>query len=136
MSEGNKILFDGGIKSQPIDAVKSMIEYFDGEPCSKLPAVVKLANGWQLTKSGKGDCYYVTSPRECSCPGFHYRRTCRHVESLASQKESQGVLLIDACAFNTTEGEVEYWQQKEQQQIEKLSPTQVFARDIVEAMES
>jgi hypothetical protein len=100
-----------------------------------LPAKVQLANGWQLTKSSKGDCYYVTSARECSCPGFHYRRTCRHVASLASQKESQGVLLIDPCAFNTTEGEVEYWREKEQQQTEKLSPGQQLARNI-QAMEA
>jgi hypothetical protein len=116
-----------------------MIEFFDGEPCSKLPAVVKLANGWQLTKSSKRDCYYVTSARECSCPGFHYRRTCRHVESLAGQKESRSKLLLDAYAWQTTEGEIEYWQKKEQQEQqppEQLSPTQIFARDIVAAMES
>lgn len=61
MSEG-KVIFDGGIKSQSIEAVKGMIEFFDGEPCLKLPAIVQLADRWQLTKSSKGDEYYLTSP--------------------------------------------------------------------------
>jgi hypothetical protein len=165
MSE--RILYDGGIKSQPIDAVKTMIEFFDGEPCEKKPRIVILANGWQLTKSSKGDCYYVTSARECSCPGFFYRQSCKHVKALLKESEDVGcqqlpqgtpedvvehtekapkpwapshqksekilpALLVDAFAFNTTEGEVDYWQKKEQE----LSPTQIFARDIVAAMEA
>lgn len=148
-----RTVFDGGVKTQSCEAVKSMIEYFDGSPCERMPAKVLLANGWQLTKSSKGDCYYVTSAKECSCPGFHYRRTCRHVASLAGQKENVlptlapagvRVPLVDLYAFDTTEGEIEYWQQKEaklqqqpeEQKEEKLTPTQVFARDIVEAMEA
>ena len=88
MAEG-KILFDGGIKTQTIEAVKGMIEYLTGEQVRELPAVVRLANGWQLTRSSKGDCYYMTSPQECSCPGFCYRRTCRHVKSLRDAGEQQ-----------------------------------------------
>jgi hypothetical protein len=169
-----RIVFDGGVKSQPIDAVKSMIEFFDGEPCQKLPAKVQLANGWQLTKSSKGDCYYVTSAKECSCPGFFYRQSCTHVKALLKESEDVGcqqlprgtpedvaehtekapkpwapshqksekilpVLLVDAYAFDVKPGEVEYWQKKEQKPLavkteQELSPTQVFARDIVVAM--
>ena len=105
-----KVLFDGGIKSQPVDAVKSMIEFFDGEPCARLPAKVQLAGGWMLVLSSKKDQYYLSSKSECSCPGFYYRRTCRHVAAL---RDAEG--------------------QKEEQE---LSPTQIFARDIVAAMES
>jgi hypothetical protein len=135
MSEG-KVIFDGGIKTQSVEAVKGLIEYLTGAKCQKLPAVVRLANGRQLTRSGKGDAYYVTSPRECSCPGFFYRRSCRHVKALRDQGEPKGVLLLDAYAFDVKPGEIEYWQKKEQQQAETLSPTQIFARDIVAAMES
>jgi len=104
-----RIIFDGiGPRSQPIDAVKSMIEFFDGEPCQKLPAKVRLANGWQLTRSSQGDCYYTTSREACSCLGFYYKRTCRHVKALACQMEKE----------------------------QDLSPTQIFARDIVASMES
>jgi len=170
MSEG-KIIFDGGVKTQSCEAVKAMIEFFDGSPCERMPAKVQLVNGWQLTKSSKGDCYYVTSPRECSCPGFFYRQSCKHAKALLKESEDVGcqqllrgmpedvaehtekapnswapshqksekilpALLVDAYAFNTLPGEVEYWQKKEQQQTEKLSPSQVFARDIVAAMEA
>jgi len=83
-----KVLFDGvGPKTQAIDAVKGMIEYLTGEQVRELPGVVRLANGWQLTKSSKGDCYYMTSPQECSCPGFCFQRACRHVKSLRGAEE-------------------------------------------------
>lgn len=86
MSEG-KVIFDGGIKSQSIEAVKGMIEFFDGEPCLKLPAIVQLADRWQLTKSSKGDEYYLTSPLVCSCPGFFHHRNCKHVKALVGQEK-------------------------------------------------
>ena len=97
-------------KTQSIEAVKSLIEYFDGSPCARLPAKVQLSGGWILVLSSKKDQYYVTSRDACSCPSFVYRRRCRHVQALRDQ-----------------EG------QKEEQE---LSPTQIFARDIVVAMES
>jgi hypothetical protein len=135
-----KVLFDGGIKSQPIDAVKAMIEFFDGEPCHKLPAKVQLSGGWMLVLSSKKNEYHVCSKTACSCPGFTYRRRCKHVQALAGQKEKVlPVLLADVYAFNTTEGEHRYWKEKEaklQEQREKLSPSQELARNIVEAMES
>jgi hypothetical protein len=134
MPEG-KIIFDGGVKTQSCDAVKAMIEFFDGEPCQKLPAKVQLANGWQLTKSSKGDCYYVNSARECSCPGFHYHRTCKHVKAFREAVVKEHVIDL----HDTKPGEVEYWQQKEPQQQKKeeqLSPGQQLARNIVEAQEA
>jgi len=113
MSEG-KVLFDGvGPKTQSVESVKVMLEYLKGEQLRELPAVVRLANGWQLTRSSKGDAYYMTSPRECSCPGFCYRRTCQHVKSLRGAGEQQP-----------------------QKKDEQLSESQIFARNIVAAMES
>jgi hypothetical protein len=144
MSEG-RIIFDGGIKTQSIDAVKGMIEFLTGEQVRELPAVVRLANGWHLTRSSKGDAYYMTSPRECSCPGYYYRRTCQHVKSLLDAEEAKGVLLLDAHAWEPTSGEIENQEMKalkkaqEQQQPhkeEQLSESQAFARRIVEAMEA
>jgi len=111
MSEG-KVLFDGvGPKTQSVESVKVMLEYLKGEQLRELPSVVRLANGWQLTRSSKGDCYYMTSPKECSCPGFCYRRACRHVEALRDEEQKQP-------------------------KAEHLSESQIFARRIVEAMES
>jgi len=141
MSEG-KIIFDGiGPRSQPVDAVKSMIEFFDGKACERLPKVVMLANNTRLTRSGKGDCYYVSSKNECSCPGFHYHRSCKHIKALgfldmSSNPVREAVVKEHVIDLHDTKpGEVEYWQKKEQQQTEKLSPGQQLARNI-QAMES
>jgi hypothetical protein len=137
MSEG-KVLFDGGIKSQPVDAVKGMIEFLTGEQLRELPAVVRLANGWQLTRSSKGDAYYMTSPKECSCPGFYYRHSCRHVKALREAVVKERIIDL----HDTMPGEVRYWEEKERKKEqqpkpeEQLSPTQIFARNIVAAMES
>lgn len=108
-----RVLFDGvGPKSQPIDAVKAMIEFFDGKACERLPGKVQLANGWQLTKSSKGDCYYTTSREACSCKGFQYRCRCKHIASLAGLEGKKAL------------------------PEQELSPTQRFAADIVRAMEA
>jgi hypothetical protein len=68
--------------TQSVQAVVELLTFL-GMP-SELPDVLKLADGAQLTKSTKGDCYYYTSPKSCSCPGFFYRHSCKHVKSLAS----------------------------------------------------
>ena len=109
-----KVIFDGiGPKTQSVESIKAMLEFLTGEEIRELPAVVRLANGWQLTRSSKGDCYYVTSPKECSCPGFCYRRSCRHIEALRDAE-----------------------QQQPQKKEEQLSESQIFARNIVAAMEA
>jgi hypothetical protein len=94
MSEG-KVIFDGGIKTQTCDAVKCLIEFTTGAKCGELPAIFKLSHGWQLTRSSKGDCYYVSSKEACSCAGFYYRRSCRHVKALRDAQEDKGVLLVE-----------------------------------------
>jgi len=78
----SKVLIDNIMPvTQSAQAIAEML-IFLGMP-SELPAVLKLADGAQLTKSSKGDCYYYTTPRGCSCPGFTYRHTCKHVKALA-----------------------------------------------------
>lgn len=69
--------------SQKVESVVELLNFL-GKPIDPLPEIVKLADGAQLTKSGKGDCYYHTSPEGCTCPGFYYRHTCKHVKALAS----------------------------------------------------
>jgi hypothetical protein len=71
--------------TQSSESVAKLLNFL-GKPANPLPAIVPLADGMQLTKSSKGDCYYVTSPSSCTCLGFHYRQTCRHVKSLARIK--------------------------------------------------
>ena len=83
MSEG-KVIFDGGIKTQSVESVKVMLEFLTGEQVRELPAVVRLANGVRLTKSSKGDCFYMTTPTNCSCPArtYHTGHECKHMKAL------------------------------------------------------
>jgi hypothetical protein len=70
--------------TQSVEAVKQLIEFVTCKPCNEPPATFALANGAQLTKSSKGDVFYVTTPTACSCPGFSYRGSCKHVTALKS----------------------------------------------------
>ena len=67
--------------TQSSESVAKLLNFL-GKPENPLPAIVPLADGLQLTKSSKGDVYYCTSQEFCTCPGFHYRRTCRHIKAL------------------------------------------------------
>ena len=78
----SKVLIDNvSPVTQSVQAVVELLTFL-GMP-SELPAVIKLANDGQLTRSSKGDCYYYTSPKGCSCPGYFYRHSCKHVKTLA-----------------------------------------------------
>ena len=68
--------------TQTAESVKQLIEFVSGKPCQELPEVFKLANGVQLTRSSKGDAYYVTSAQGCTCRGYVYRHRCKHMAAL------------------------------------------------------
>jgi hypothetical protein len=68
--------------TQRAEAVKQLIEFVTAKPCEELPANFALSNGAQLTKSSKGDVFYMTTPTACSCPGFTYRGSCKHMTAL------------------------------------------------------
>lgn len=68
--------------TQSAQAIAEMLKYL-GMSADPLPEKLDLADGVQLIKSSKGDCYYHTSPKGCSCPGYTYRRTCKHMKALA-----------------------------------------------------
>jgi len=133
-----KVLFDGAEpKTQSFESVKAMLEFLTGEQVRELPAVVRLANGWQLIRSSKGDAYYMTSLRECSRPGYHYRRTCRHVKSLRDKEEARSILILDAYAWEPTPEEIQNQEMKAQEQQqpqkeEQLSPRQQLTKHIQE----
>ncbi len=81
MSE--KTIYDGGVKTQSVDSVKSLLNW-RGRGCDPLPEFVELAGGVRLTKSSKGDAYYTTTPTACSCPArtFHPGQECKHMKAL------------------------------------------------------
>jgi hypothetical protein len=87
----NNILFEGKSPlTQSAEAVKALIEFVTTEPCEELPANFALSNGAQLTKSCKGDVFYMTTLTACSCPGFTYRGSCKHVTTLRSGNSVDG----------------------------------------------
>lgn len=75
--------------TQESQAVKTLIEFVTGKPCEELPAVFKLVDGAQLTRSSKGDCFYVTSKQGCTCRGYQYRHRCKHVAALEGDKPAK-----------------------------------------------
>lgn len=70
-------------KTQSIDSVKSLLAFI-GRASDPLPSSVELAGGARLTKSNKGDCFYVTTPTACSCPAAAYNpgQVCKHRKAL------------------------------------------------------
>ena len=80
----NKV-FVGNVEpvTQNVESVVELLNFL-GKSSQPLPDMVPLANSAQLTKSSKGDCYYYTSAKSCTCPGFFYRNSCKHVKSIAS----------------------------------------------------
>jgi hypothetical protein len=69
-------------KTQSIEAVKALLSW-QGKSTEPLPAAITL-DGAQLTRSKKGDCFYVTTATDCSCPArcFNPGTACKHMRSL------------------------------------------------------
>jgi len=78
-----RILFEGSSpKTQSINAVKVFLSW-QGKSAEPLPAAIPL-DGAMLTLSKKGDCFYMTTARDCSCPArcYHPSEPCKHMKSL------------------------------------------------------
>jgi hypothetical protein len=68
-------------KTQTSEAVKALITYFNkGTEPAQLPDFFRLTNEMVLVKSNKGDVFYVTTPKNCSCPARTYNpgKPCKH----------------------------------------------------------
>ena len=121
-----RIIFEGLTTQEP-QAVNALAAYLN-KPVEN--GVLDLGDV-KLVRSSKGDCFYTVSKNGCSCKAGTYGRMCRHKKALASGKwatggngpalpedrpkasSSVGKMLIDAYAFETLPGEIEYWQTKE-----------------------
>jgi hypothetical protein len=75
----------------------------------------------KLVKSSKGDAFYTTTAKDCSCPAraFHPGRPCKHMRrfNAVSHKE----ILIDAVIGETTDAEIAYWQNKKAGELELMN---------------
>ena len=87
MSERN-LLEDISPCTQDIASFKALAQYLGMK--EELPGTIALANGARLTLSSKKDCYYMTTAKSCSCKGFTYGRTCKHVKELESCSKPHG----------------------------------------------
>jgi len=79
--------------TQSAEAVKQLIAYqtYGREP-SEMPPFYRLGCEMVLVKSSKGDAYYVTTPRACSCPSAAYRpgQLCKHSRNYFPLPKGEG----------------------------------------------
>jgi hypothetical protein len=111
MSEG-RIIFDGGIKSQPIAAVESLSRYVGREIKDGVLDMGRV----KLVLSGDKKSYYAVSATDCSCPAkcWHPEKACKHQRKHYPAKPSG------------LEGK---------EQTEQLSPRQELTRHIQAVMD-
>jgi hypothetical protein len=97
-----KVIYDGSVKTQSIDAVKALLAW-RGRESNSLPSFIEVGKGDNrvvLVLSNKKDAYYTTTPRGCSCPAqtFAPGQACKHQRqhfpqlAKPSREESAGSL--------------------------------------------
>lgn len=67
--------------TQTAEAVKQLIAYYNhGQQPAEMPPFFRLSAEMVLVRNNKGDAYYVTTPRDCSCPAKCYNpgKPCKH----------------------------------------------------------
>jgi len=90
---GKTILALASPLTQSAEAVKQLIAYqtYGREP-AEMPPFYRLGCEMVLVKSSKGDAYYVTTPKTCSCPSAAYRpgQLCKHSRNYFPQPKREG----------------------------------------------
>jgi len=76
--------------TQTVDAVKALLAYMH-RPAEPLPEFVELQDRVRLTRSKDGKGYYLTTPKNCSCPAraFNPGAPCKHMKALQASIEEQ-----------------------------------------------
>jgi len=67
--------------TQTCAAVKQLIIFQNhGQEPAEMPAFCRLSAEMVLVRNNKGDAYYVTTPKSCSCPAatYHPGQPCKH----------------------------------------------------------
>jgi len=89
---GKTILNMNSPVSQSPEAVQQLIAAFNhGQVPEQMPPAVRLSAEMVLVRSNKGDFYYVTTPRACSCPSATYRpgKPCKHQRKYFPQPKAE-----------------------------------------------
>ena len=82
--------------TQSREAVEQLIAYFNhGQQPEEMPSFYRLDGELVLVRSNKGDAYYVTTPKSCSCPASVYNpgKPCKHSRKYFPQPQKSRVEL-------------------------------------------
>ena len=86
--------------TQTLAAVKQLITFQNqGQEPAEMPAFYRLSAEMVLVRNNKGDAYYVTTPKSCSCPAATYNpgHPCKHARKYFSQpKREVSALVVDS----------------------------------------
>jgi len=87
---GKIVIETANPKTQTVDAVKALLAYMH-RPAEPLPEFVELQDRMRLTRSKDGKGYYLTTPKNCSCPAraFNPGAPCKHMKALQASIEEQ-----------------------------------------------
>lgn len=78
--------------TQTTAAVKQLITFQNhGQQPAEMPAFCRLSSDLVLVRNNKGDAYYVTTPKSCSCPAATYNpgHPCKHARKYFPQPKRE-----------------------------------------------
>jgi len=87
----NKIVIASPV-TQSREAVEQLIAYFNhGQQPEEMPSFYRLSGEMVLVQSNKGDAYYVTTSKSCSCPAATYNpgKPCKHSRAYFPQQKRE-----------------------------------------------
>jgi hypothetical protein len=87
--------------TQTREAVTQLIAYFNhGQQPEEMPSFYRLSSDMVLVQSNKGDAYYVTTAKSCSCPSATYNpgKPCKHSRKYFPQPTREAEATIDLRA--------------------------------------
>ena len=87
--------------TQTVEAVQQLIAYFNhGQTPEEMPSFYRLSGELVLVQAKKGDAYYVTTPKSCSCPAatYHPGMACKHQRKFFPQPKPAEEPTIDLRA--------------------------------------
>ncbi len=101
----NKLVIAGPV-TQSREAVEQLIAYFNhGQQTEEMPSFYRLDGEMVLVRSNKGDAYYLTTPKSCSCPAPVYNpgEPCKHSRKyFPPPQKSRGELEAEGEAIHNT----------------------------------
>jgi len=87
--------------TQTVEAVQQLIAYFNhGQTPEEMPSFYRLSGELVLVQAKKGDAYYVTTPKSCSCPSATYNpgKLCKHSRKYFPQPNREVASTVDLRA--------------------------------------